>query len=144
MYEDNPGNAAFKKPLFKRMRIPHYYGDRVRACLILISFILLATMLVDWKLAAWYMIFGVIGVLTLVVLAGMTSPRSRLVLITEALICGLGFVVFEYAAIIAFASSQDFSDQVFLMRQLLAFLFLVALYYSIKSVRGVIVSDTNI
>jgi hypothetical protein len=115
--------------------VEHYYGDIVRGCFAFASFILLGTMLIDWRLLNLYLIVGVAGTAALVVLAGLTNPKSLHVLMVEAAVSALSFIFFEYAAIGAFQTVQVFSSPTFLLRQLLAILFLIALYYSIKSIR---------
>jgi hypothetical protein len=115
--------------------IDHYYGNIVRACFIIASFMLLGTILIDWRLLNFYLLVGVVGIVVLIVLAGLTNPKSLKVLNIEAGVSAFGFIFFEYAAIIAFETVQDFSNLTFLFRQILAILFLVALYYSIKSIR---------
>jgi hypothetical protein len=116
----------------------HYYGDVVRSSFLAIGIVLAVTILVDIQLITVYLVVGVVGILALVVLAGMTNPRSPRLIQSEALISGIGFVFFEYMAIAAFHASQTFADPVFFLRQLLAVLFLIALYFGVKSVRGTI------
>lgn len=114
----------------------HYYGDVVRSCFLAIGLVLTVTILVDWQLITVYLLVGVVGILALVVLAGMTSPRSPRLILVEAVISGAGFVFFEYMAIAAFGAAKTVTDPVFFLRQLLAILFLIALYFGVKSVRG--------
>lgn len=115
---------------------PHYYGNVVRSCFLAIGLVLIVTILVDWQLVRLYLLVGVVGVLSLVVLAGLTNPRSPKLIFVEAIVSGIGFVFFEYVAIAAFQATNSFTEPVFFLRQLLSILFLISLYYSVKSVRG--------
>lgn len=119
------------------MKPQHYYGNVVRSCFITISILLLGSMLMDKELLGLYLVIGVAGVVALVVLAGLTSPNKKRILYFETIIAGAGFIFFEYAAIIAFQWSLTFTDVSFLLRQALAILFLIALYYSTKTIREV-------
>lgn len=115
----------------------HYYGDIVRGCFMVSGFILLLANLFDQEFLGFYLVVGVIGVLIIVILAGLTSPRKKKVLIAETIIAGLGFVIFEYLAIGAYQHINTVYDLVFILRQTLAILFLVTLYYSVKNIRWV-------
>lgn len=114
----------------------HYYGDIVRACFVASGFVLLIAILLDKQLLQIYLAIGVIGVLLLIVLAGLTSPRKEWVLFTEAIVAGIGFLLFEYVAVAAYLHAGTMVDTVFILRQTLSILFLITLYYSVKSIRG--------
>ncbi len=114
----------------------HYYGDVVRICLIVAAFLMLATALVDKALLSFYLGIGVIGIMILTVLAGLTSPKTITVIYVEAAIAAVAFLFFEYAAIAAFSDTGTMLDVTFLLRQATAITFLLTLYYSTKSIRG--------
>ncbi len=135
--EQIPGFGFVSRP---KDRIPHYYGDVIRGILLLAGLILLIAIPFDSALLGLYLVAGVVGVLVLALLAGLTSPTSRLSILSDALVSGLAFMVFEYAAISAYFTTNDFSlftpeDRIFLLRQLLAILFLLAFYFSTKTLR---------
>lgn len=113
----------------------HYYGDIVRGCFIMAGCILLAIVLIDRRFLEFYLVLGTLGVLIMVILAGLTSPRTFWVLVSEAIIAGFGFITFEYLAVVAYIHTESLIDPIFLLRQLLSVLFLVTLYYSVKSIR---------
>jgi len=117
--------------------IAHYYGDVVRGCYVVGGFVLLVAVLVDTQLLTFYLSIGVVSILAMVILAGLTSPKTFTILVVEAVGAGIAFLFFEYYAIAAFQNTGSFEDLVFLVRQFLAAIFLLALYYSVKSVRGI-------
>lgn len=120
----------------KKGLVRHYYGDIVRLCFVAAGLLLLVTILVDKELLSLYLTIGVVGVLGMVVLAGLTSPRTFVVLIIEAVVAGLAFIFFEYVAIARYEAVESLDDGIFFLRQALALIFLVALYFSVKSIRG--------
>lgn len=127
------GDRSYKPDDMKPL---HYYGDVVRICLIVAAFLMLATALVDRELLSFYLGIGVIGIMVLTVLAGLTSPKMIMVIYAEAIIAAVAFLFFEYAAIAAFREVGTIADATFLLRQATAVTFLLTLYYSTKSIRG--------
>jgi len=132
MYEKD-SDSSYKPDDTKPL---HYYGDVVRICLIVAAFLMLATALVDKELLSFYLGIGVIGIMVLTVLAGLTSPKMITVIYVEAVIAALAFLFFEYAAIAAFREAGTMADVTFALRQATAVTFLLTLYYSTKSIRG--------
>lgn len=116
-------------------KFSHYYGDIVRKHLFFAGLVLLLAALIDKELLSFYLYTGVFGVLIFTVLAGLTSPLKRWVMVADVFVAGIMFMVFEYFAINAFSQDQNFSDTVFLIRQFLAVIFLITLYFSTKTVR---------
>lgn len=125
----------FKKNFDQNEPLTHYYGDIVRGCFIATGCILLATILIDRRFLEFYLVLGTLGVLVMVILAGLTSPRTFWVLVSEAIIAGFGFITFEYLAVAAYVHAERLTDPVFVLRQMLSILFLITLYYSVKSIR---------
>lgn len=117
-------------------RVPHYYGDIVRKYLLFAGAMLLIAVLIDKELLSFYLFIGIFGVLVFTILAGLISPKVTSAIFTNAIISALMFLMFEYFAINAYLKSQTFLDSIFILRQLLAVAFLVALYFSTKTLRG--------
>lgn len=116
-------------------QFPHYYGDIVRKQLIFAGVVVLLAGLLDTELQSFYLFIAVFGVLTFVVLAGLTSPLKPSVMIANSVISGVMFLFFEYFALSAYAHYGDFANRVFLLRQLLSVVFLLTLYFSTKTIR---------
>lgn len=116
-------------------KFSHYYGDIVRKHLFFAGLVLLFAALVDKELQTFYFYTGIFGVLVFTILAGLTSPLKRRVMVADVFVAAVMFMMFEYFAIDAFSQYQNFSDTVFLIRQFLAVVFLITLYFSTKTVR---------
>jgi hypothetical protein len=114
----------------------HYYGDTVRKFFLAAGLILLLAILRDREFLSFYLFVGVFAVLVLTILAGLTNPRTRQIILTDGVVCAALFLLFEYLAVGAYVATQSFSNEIFLLRQLLALIFLIALYFSTKTYRG--------
>ncbi len=116
-------------------KFTHYYGDIVRKHLFFAGLVLLLAALIDEEFRSFYLFAGIFGVLVFTILAGLTSPVRRLVMIADVFVAAIMFMVFEYFAIDAFSRYENFSDSIFLLRQFLAVIFLITLYFSTKTLR---------
>lgn len=124
------------------LKFEHYYGDTVRGIFLSAGVVFLVTMVRDQEFLSFYLVVGVLSVLALTILAGLTNPLSKKIIKIDAVISIVMFLLFEYLAIAGYVSAQSFSNDIFLLRQLLAILFLVALYFSTKTLRGMLPPDT--
>lgn len=122
--------ASSEKP------VAHYYGDHVRALFIVVGVLLLISIPLDKVLLPLNIMIGVAGVLLITVLAGFTNPRSRASVLADAAAGALMFLSFEYFAIEAYLGAGTFLNIIFLLRQGVALLSLLALYFSVKTLRG--------
>ncbi|MBI5078238.1 MAG: hypothetical protein HZB11_02665 [Candidatus Yonathbacteria bacterium] len=118
-----------------KTRHPHYYGDLIRKHLFFAAFVIMIAALLDEELRNFYLFVGLFGVVGFTILAGLTSPQKRSVMFIDVLVSAFMFLVFEYFAINAFVQYQNFSEPVFFLRQTIAVIYLVILYYSTKTMR---------
>ncbi len=113
--------------------VPHYYGDYVRSIFIVVgAFMLILAPFVSER-APQLLPIQVVSAVVLVLLAGLTSPKKEWVLILDAIAAGLGVIFFEFLALAAYNASAWFS---FIALEIVTISFLVALYFSIKTVRA--------
>lgn len=113
--------------------IPHYYGDYVRQIFIVTGamMLILAPFLVNRAPAL--LPFEVGGAIALVILAALTNPKKMWVLMADTLAAGVGIIVFESLAIAAYASGSWLA---FIALEVVTLAFLFALYFSLKTVRN--------
>ena len=95
-----------KRRTTEHERPPHYYGDTVRTLLFLAAAVILISIPLDISLLTFNLVVGVVLVFILTLLAGLTSPRSRVSLVMDVVVSALLFLVFEYLAIAAFVQVQ--------------------------------------
>jgi len=138
--EPEEGYTSWKSHIPQGSGIPHYYGDTVR-----ILFVLMAIeSFVVVPLFGDLLPFGVIaevgaGVL-LVLLAGLTNAKSMIVLIADATLAGVSVLLLETTAIMGQPTQ---SMQIFLAREVGVLLMLGALYFSVKTIRGMMTGKTG-
>lgn len=116
---------------------PHYYGGNVRNLFLGGAAVLMFTALIDKEFSEFYLTLGVFILLALVVLAGLTNPKTLRSIIADTVCSAVLFVFFEYSALIGNSMSTSSKlDPIFFLRQILAGIFLVALYFSIRTWRN--------
>lgn len=120
-------------------KFPHYYGDVVRilfflACILLILGLPLINGIIPVSLHV-----SIFSILILIFVAGLTNPAQKWVSIIDAIVSSVGFIVFEYYAVLTFSNGEDFLF--FLINQTLSVLFLFSFYFATKTVRGFLVKE---
>lgn len=114
--------------------LPHYYGDVTRAVFIAVGIIMLIgmpkMMQVFWMPPA----FPIIAILVVGIAAGFTTPRRYASLVLNVIVSIFGLAAFIYVSWIMRA--QGIGGGLLALNQIVAVLFLVTLYFSVKSLRG--------
>ncbi|OGG47463.1 hypothetical protein A2671_00715 [Candidatus Kaiserbacteria bacterium RIFCSPHIGHO2_01_FULL_49_13] len=123
-----------------RRKIAHYYGDPVRRFLLLAAAILVVALPVYPNLLPFGVSYQVIVAVVLVVFAALTNPLRRWTLAWDAGLALAGLLMSEITAVNEYAAS---TWPLFLVRELLAFVFLFALYFSIKTLRAMTLHQTG-
>ena len=113
--------------------VAHYYGDYVRSIFIVVGAFMLVLAPFVSERAPQLLPMQVVSAVVLVLLAGLTSPNKEWVLILDAIAAGLGVIFFEFLALAAYNAAAWFS---FIALETVAIAFLIALYFSIKTVRS--------
>lgn len=114
--------------------IPHYWGTTARMFMVGA----VALMLLSWPLygtdgAHPNVALIIAGALLAVAFAALTNPRVRWVSIVDAIIAAVGAAAFAAWAI---AGNDSGDSLAFILRIVVALLFLAAFYYSLKTVRA--------
>lgn len=113
----------------------HYYGDMVRALFMLAALVMVLSLPLINNLLPVNTFISILIILGLGFLAGLTNPEQKWTVVLDTIIALVALSIFEYYAIGAFLDGSV-TDPLFYINQLLAIIFLFALYYSTKSVRG--------
>ncbi len=114
-------------------RIPHYYGDTVRVLFIVVLVGILAGAPLYTTALTAQLPFVVIGALVLITLAGLTNPQGHVVMIVNAVVSAFGILLFETWALLEY---QNGTLLEFVVREAIAFIFMFAFYFSLKTVRA--------
>ncbi len=113
--------------------IPHYYGDAARQLLLgAAALMIIASPLYSNNLRAAFP-FIMVGALVAVAFAALTNPRDVWVSIGNAIISGVGAVVYTTWGIYEYEAINPIA---FMLRVAIGIIFLFAFYFSVKTVRA--------
>ena len=125
-------DSKYGSYFFGQESLAHYYGNTVRQLFLAATTVMLlgAPFYVD--VFRVQMPFIVLGAIVLVMLAALTSPQSRSVMMANAVAAGAGATLYEFWALAGFDTSlfQSF------LRQLPALILILAFYFSLKTYRA--------
>jgi len=124
--------ALFKTQQNSQLR--HYHGNVVRSLFVTNSVVLLIAFPIFKTEAIIPVFFGTILVITLILLAALTTSKYGWIHTANMVVALLCVGIFE---ILAFATDFSTDPLVFLIRQGIALSFLLALYFSARTVLGV-------
>lgn len=114
----------------------HYYGDRVRTLFIIGALVMVAGLPFVAEDISLPLIVSITGILVVSVAAGITSPQFVWSSILNIFISLYAVVEFEWYAV-HWYNNHSGVDFFFVINQVLAMIFLIALYFSVKTFRGV-------
>lgn len=114
--------------------LSHYYGDKVRQLFIAGAIIMAVFLPFFGHEIPSVASVSIVAILVLGVAAGLTSPKRRLTSLLDVLISLGAVVVFERVALEVYNLAG--LNLFFVINQALAIIFLVALYYATKTMRG--------
>lgn len=121
----------------------HYYGDSVRTLFIIGGLIMLVSYPFFSSFIKAPVAFSLIGVVALVIFAGLMNPKQRWIMAINVIISIVAFGIFEYAAVYAYLNlvpAQDIHIAFFWVNQVLSLLFFFAAYLCTKTIRGAFIS----
>jgi hypothetical protein len=137
-YEDEGENDKKDKIGFIRNKyglFAHYHGDIARRLFVVASLIMLVTLpILNGRLHVSILV-SILFIVVLVSFAGFVMPGNKWVIYADFTISAVSTVVFSYDAVVAY-NEYSIKDLLFITDQVLAIIFLFALYYSAKTLRG--------
>lgn len=136
-YVEDP---TYEPLVFRFPVIPHYYGDVIR-----ILFLVAAALISigapfytqDLKIELPVLIAATIA---LACFAALTSPLKTIVMLLDCLISGVGFVIFQLWVLDNFSEATQLAT---LLREVIAIVFILAFYYSIKTFRAMLMHEVG-
>ncbi|MDD5068641.1 MAG: hypothetical protein PHS53_02205 [Candidatus Pacebacteria bacterium] len=117
---------------------PHYYGDIVRQALFAIGIIMIIGMPIFSDKISFSGFFIILGILGVNLFAGLTNPKQAVSIWGDFIISFLGLVFFELIAFFYYAAYHSVLDLYFWFNQVISILFFVSLYFSVKTLRGML------
>ena len=117
-------------------KFSHYYGDYLRRLFFVGAIASIVVLPFYPNLVPSLNVLFVIAMsLVVVIFAGITNPISRNIVLVEIIISSLFFVIFQYYTVSGY---QFDSFLLSFIRQVLALIFIVSLYYGVKTYRGML------
>ncbi len=127
----------YRAPEPVRPLMQHYHGDTTR-----VLFVVAAVGMLIAETFGSEMPFSplvtVIFAVTLVIAAGITNPAQAWIHIANILISVIGALSFAPAAIGRYQDTSTLFDLTFFFTEALALLFLIATYFTVKTIRGIL------
>jgi len=117
----------------------HYYGDTIRGIYIVAGLFMILGYPFFSNLLGLPIVIPVVAILMLGIFGGLLSPNQSWVMKVNVVISVIALFVFEFYAVQSFNGGIRGAGPVFFWgNQILAFLFFIAVYLSVKTVRGVV------
>jgi hypothetical protein len=117
---------------------PHYYGDTVRFLFLVAAVIMLLTLPMVSEVLNIPTVISVASILVLGAAAGLTNPKQVWDSAINVFISAAGFLIFETTAVWTYRQHIDTvsAERFFLANIGLGLIFMIALYFSVKTLRG--------
>ena len=116
-------------------KFPHYYGDIVRVLFMAAAIVMLMSLPAVANFLNFPIWFSVVSILVLGLAAGLTNPKQIWEAGLNAGISVIAFIVFESYAVSTYMRYSA-TNRFFITNLTLGFIFLFAIYFSVKSLRG--------
>lgn len=113
----------------------HYYGDTVRKLFMAGAILMLISLPFMSAFLSVPIYVSILASIAIGIFAGITNPLQVWVAVLNFTLSVIAVVMFEYAAVNGY-QTYSLTHRTFWVNQILAVNFLVALYYSTKTVRG--------
>lgn len=117
----------------------HYYGDRIRGLFMITGVLMAVTLPFFNSLIDLPITISIIAMLGLAVLGGFINPVYRSVMVLNVIVSVCAFVGFEYYAVDTYlhaSPSVPLNVYFYWLNQIFALFFFLAVYLSIKTLRG--------
>lgn len=121
----------------------HYYGDLVRILFMTAAIIMIVTLPFLTSDLPISFLISIFTILIIGILAGITNPLQKWTTVTDTIISILGIMTFEYFAVTTYIE-KSYTNLFFITNQILAVIFLFALYYSTKTIRAMFLKNKNL
>lgn len=118
----------------------HYYGDTVRILFVVCAVLIIAAQFIGSAFLT--PMAAVIAAVILAVAAGLTNPVQAWTHTLNSIIAALGAILCGYISLAHFEAGEGLINESLVL--ILALVFLVALYLSIKTLRGALMRNAPI
>ncbi len=121
-------------------RVPHYHGDVVRILFMMAAIIMLISLPVFKLNIGLPSVFSTIAILILGLTAGFTNPKLIWHGVVNLAVAVVGFLVFMTYMVDSYGGE---STAFFFTNVVLSFIFILAVYFSVKTLRGLMLGNSK-
>lgn len=117
----------------------HYYGDVVRTLFIISGLLMIVSYPFFRSFISAPVSLSIVGFVAFAILAGLTSPKQKWIIVLNTITSIIAFVVFEYAAVYTYINltpAKDVHVAFFWVNQVLSLIFFFTSYLSTKTFRA--------
>lgn len=126
---------------FEDSGIKHYWGDAVRQLLVVGAVVILLGSPFYVGVFGSGLVLNIIAVLVIVAFAALTNPLKRWIIMADAVIAGVGVVLFGSWAVASYGVEDILTT---VASAGLALVFLSAFYFSIKTLRSMLLDQIDV
>lgn len=112
---------------------PHYYGNVVRSLFFTGALIMLFMFPFFTPLINLPLFISMGSIIVILILAGLTAPNLKIIMVANIVASILGIILFEYYAM---NNWSEATAGFFWLNHILGIIFFFALYFGVKSLRG--------
>lgn len=138
--EENGGDLASGELVPHRPDLPHYHGDAVRGIFVVSAILIIVAQSTGANLPL-STTSAVIAAVMLVVAAGITNPKVRWIHWVNSFLAMFGTILFGMPAVAHYRSGLSVFDTSFIYIEALTLLSLMALYFTTRMVRCLLMRD---
>ncbi|MBP6884871.1 MAG: hypothetical protein KBC17_03555 [Candidatus Pacebacteria bacterium] len=117
----------------------HYYGNSIRSLFVITGVLMTISLPYFSDLISMPISVSLIAMLGLAILGGFLNPVQKWIIVVDTLVSILAFAGFEYYAVHTYlTATPNIQSHVYFywLNQIFALLFFLAVYLSIKTLRG--------
>ena len=126
--------------VFNQSDFPHYYGDVVRVLFLIAALIMLLGLPVFVDFLNLPVLYSIFAIVILGLSAGLTNPKQLWIAVVNVVISIYGFIEFDVHSVNASRTGVG-GMKFFISNLVLSFIFLMAIYFSVKTLRGRLVKE---
>lgn len=129
------GGGEYEKLVPRHRHVWHYHGDETRVLFVLSAVVLIVAQSTGANLPL-STTGAVVSAVVLVIAAGITNPEQGWIHWLNAFLAGYGTFLFGVTAVDHYRAGMSVFDLSFTYTEALALLSLIALYFTVRTVRG--------
>ncbi|OGG48503.1 hypothetical protein A2678_03320 [Candidatus Kaiserbacteria bacterium RIFCSPHIGHO2_01_FULL_53_31] len=141
---DDSGGESIDEVVPKLPGMPHYHGDEVRGLFVLGALTIIFAESTGAEHLPLSTFTAVLSAALLVIAAGITNPKQLWIHWVNAFFAAMGTLLFGTSAVTSYRAGISIFDPSFVYVEALALISLLALYFTTRTIRGILLRPTLI